>query len=121
MGFHENLLSRKGRPKGGAAARAKKIEDELRRAKAYDLAAPPPVPDTAASTGSVEGGDAGPTGSEASLPSALPYTVRSLAERWSCSEGAVRNLVRNGGLGHCRVGDLIRIPADDVTRFECRK
>lgn len=120
MGFHENLLSRKGRPKGGAAARKQKIEKELLRAKDFNLARTP-VTTAAASSGNVGGGDVETPGAQAPLPSALPFTVRSLAERWSCSEGAVRNLVRNGRLDHFRVGDLIRIPADDVTRFECRK
>ena len=48
------------------------------------------------------------------------FSVRMLAERWSCSEGAVRALIRHGLLNHFRVGELIRVRAEDVARYECR-
>jgi excisionase family DNA binding protein len=48
-----------------------------------------------------------------------PYTVRSLAERWACSEQHVRNLVARGEL-HCfRLGGkLLRIAGEEVARWE---
>src|SRR5215831_5240929 len=47
-----------------------------------------------------------------------PYTVRSLAERWQCSESHVYNLINRGELAAKRLGKLIRIPAAAVARFE---
>lgn len=54
----------------------------------------------------------------AGLDHRAPFTVASLAKRWACSEGAVRNLIRAGRLPHFRIGTLIRIPAADVERYE---
>lgn len=51
---------------------------------------------------------------------ARAYTVASLAAAWECSEGVVRKLIAGGKLGSFRVGTLIRIPADEVERFECQ-
>ena len=48
------------------------------------------------------------------------YTVASLAERWECSTGAVRNLIARGDLSCFRIGTLIRISAAEVERFECQ-
>ena len=48
------------------------------------------------------------------------YTVASLAAEWECSEGAIRKLIGGGKLGHFRIGSLIRIPAEEVRRFECQ-
>ncbi len=48
------------------------------------------------------------------------FTVASLAKEWDCSEGVIRKLIANGDLGSFRLGALIRIPADEVTRFECQ-
>lgn len=48
------------------------------------------------------------------------YTVASLAQEWECSEGVIRKLVASGALGSFRIGTLIRIPADEVQRFECQ-
>jgi excisionase family DNA binding protein len=48
------------------------------------------------------------------------YTVASLAEEWECSEGVIRKAIAEGRLGHFRIGNLIRIPADEVRRFECQ-
>lgn len=58
-----------------------------------------------------------------SAPSGMPlppFTVRSLSERWGCSEGSVRSLIRTGKIDHFRIGELIRIPAAVVWRFECQ-
>lgn len=46
------------------------------------------------------------------------YTVASLAQEWQCSEGVVRKLIANGELGCFRLGVLIRIPAEEVARFQ---
>ena len=51
---------------------------------------------------------------------APPFSVRALAKRWSCSEGAVRSLIRHGSLRHFRVGELIRVRAEEVESYECR-
>lgn len=48
------------------------------------------------------------------------YTVASLAEAWECSEGVIRKLISDGRLGCFRIGTLIRIPAEEVRRFECQ-
>lgn len=48
-----------------------------------------------------------------------PYSVVTLAERWGCTEGHVRNLIRRHELRCFRLGDkLIRILAEDVERYE---
>lgn len=52
--------------------------------------------------------------------SARAFTVASLAAEWECSEGAIRKLVTEGQLCHFRIGTLIRIPAEEVRRFECQ-
>lgn len=49
----------------------------------------------------------------------MTYTVRSLAQRWECSEGMIRKLIRQGLLQSFTIGTLIRIPAIEVERFEC--
>jgi excisionase family DNA binding protein len=51
---------------------------------------------------------------------ARAYTVASLSKAWECSPGVIRKLVASGALGHFRIGTLIRIPADEVQRFECQ-
>lgn len=48
------------------------------------------------------------------------FTVASLAASWSCSEGVIRKLIRDGQLGCFRLGTLIRIRAEEVARFECQ-
>jgi excisionase family DNA binding protein len=48
------------------------------------------------------------------------YTVASLAEAWQCSEGVIRKAIVDGRLGCFRLGTLIRIPAEEVARFECQ-
>ena len=51
---------------------------------------------------------------------ARAFTVASLAREWECSQGVIRKLVASGALRSFRVGALIRIPADEVERFECQ-
>ena len=48
-----------------------------------------------------------------------PFTVRTLAARWDCSEQHVRNLIHGGHL-HCfRLGGkLLRIAGEEVARWE---
>jgi excisionase family DNA binding protein len=48
------------------------------------------------------------------------YTVASLAAEWQCSEGVIRKAIANGELGCFRLGTLIRIPEEEVRRFECQ-
>lgn len=49
------------------------------------------------------------------------YTPSTLAERWSCSERHVRNMIDNGELPAFRLGEkLLRIRAADVEAFELR-
>lgn len=48
-----------------------------------------------------------------------PFTVATLADRWECSEGAIRNRIQRGELRTFRIGALIRIPASEVERIEC--
>ncbi len=47
-----------------------------------------------------------------------PFSVRSLAERWGCSEGAIRKRIADGDLRSFRIGALIRIAATEVERVE---
>src|SRR5690606_20002218 len=49
-----------------------------------------------------------------------PFTVPTLAARWECSEGLIRKMIERGELRSFRIGVLIRIPADEVTRIECQ-
>lgn len=49
---------------------------------------------------------------------ARAFTVASLAAEWGVSEGLVRNLIRKGELRCFRPGNLIRIPAEEVERFQ---
>jgi excisionase family DNA binding protein len=46
------------------------------------------------------------------------FTVKSLAERWSCGEGEVRKMVASGELQSFRLGTLIRVTRDTVVEFE---
>jgi excisionase family DNA binding protein len=130
LSFHDNLLSRKGRPRTAATAKAQRqIAEEFRRAKAFDVDTPPASAPAAAiaadspkaESGSRLGGNGSRSQAGLAPASEPPFTVRTLAERWDCSVGAVRSLIRNRALGHFRVGDLIRVPADEVRRFECRR
>jgi excisionase family DNA binding protein len=44
-------------------------------------------------------------------------SVPDVAERLSCSERLVRNLINRGQLPYHRIGDLIRITEDDLQRY----
>jgi len=46
------------------------------------------------------------------------FTVASLADEWECSEGVIRKAIADGRLGCFRIGTLIRIPAEEVERFQ---
>ena len=48
------------------------------------------------------------------------YSVSTLAERWQCSDGHVRNMITRGELRSFRHGNLIRITADAVAEVEAR-
>ncbi len=50
----------------------------------------------------------------------LAYTVASLAREWDCSQGVIRKAIAEGRIRHFRLGSLIRIPAEEVRRFECQ-
>lgn len=51
---------------------------------------------------------------------ARAYTVASLANEWNCSEGVIRKAIANGELRCFRLGSLIRIPVEEVSRLECQ-
>lgn len=48
-----------------------------------------------------------------------PFTVESLAGRWTCSTQHIRGMINRGELSCIRIGRLIRIPAQEVGRVEC--
>lgn len=50
-----------------------------------------------------------------------PFSVPQLAERWGCSQGLIRKLIRAGDLPCFRPGNLIRISAAEVERYETRQ
>jgi len=52
------------------------------------------------------------TSSVAELPNV--FSVRTLAERWTCSPQLIRNLIAKGELESFRHGNLIRIPVQAV-------
>ena len=47
------------------------------------------------------------------------YTVRTLAERWDCSEAMIRKMIKAGDLQCFTLGSLIRIRQSEVERIEC--
>lgn len=48
-----------------------------------------------------------------------PFSVRTLAERWGCSEAMIRKMIKAGDLQCFTIGTLIRIPVAEVERIEC--
>jgi excisionase family DNA binding protein len=57
----------------------------------------------------------------APAPLPPPFSVPQLAQRWGCSEGLIRKLIRNKRLQCFRPGSLIRISVAEVERFECQQ
>ena len=122
MSFHDKLLSRKGRP------RTTLHPDGPPSLPFLPTAVPPSGPTLPtyeiAETDRDRQELAPPPGSGKlglpDLPGAPPYSVKALAERWNCSEGAVRKLIQLNTLRSFRIGDLIRVAAEEVARFECR-
>jgi len=49
------------------------------------------------------------------------FSVRSLAERWQCSDGLVRSMIARGELRSFRYGNLIRITAEAVAEVEAKR
>ncbi|MFT4055206.1 MAG: helix-turn-helix domain-containing protein [Novosphingobium sp.] len=49
------------------------------------------------------------------------YSVRTLADRWSCSAGSIRKLIKDGKLASFHYGNLLRITAAEVDRYEGRE
>lgn len=47
-----------------------------------------------------------------------PYSIAQLADRWGCSDSMVRKLINQGKLQCFRIGNLTRIAAAEVQRFE---
>lgn len=47
-----------------------------------------------------------------------PFSVRNVAERWSCSDSTVLNLIASGRLESFQHGRVIRISAAEVDRYE---
>ena len=49
------------------------------------------------------------------------FSPKTLGTRWGCSAETVRQMVKRGELTSFRAGPkLIRIPAQEVERFECQ-
>jgi hypothetical protein len=56
---------------------------------------------------------------DGALNSGRPFSPETLATRWSCSAGHIRNLIKAGKLDGFWLGEqLLRIPAVEVRRFE---
>lgn len=49
------------------------------------------------------------------------FSVRSLADRWGCSTGLIRNMIARGELRSFRYGNLIRITAEAVAEVEAKR
>ena len=47
-----------------------------------------------------------------------PYSVNQLADRWGCSPSMIRKLISSNRLQPFRIGELIRISAAEVERYE---
>ncbi|MBB2157242.1 helix-turn-helix domain-containing protein [Gluconacetobacter diazotrophicus] len=54
-----------------------------------------------------------------SLPPKL-FRVADVANRWSCSNQTIHNLIRRGDLPAIRIGALYRLRPDDVLAYENR-
>lgn len=49
----------------------------------------------------------------------MAFTVKRLAERWDCSESAIRAMIERGELATFPIGTALRIHASEVERIEC--
>ena len=47
-----------------------------------------------------------------------PYTIKALAARWQVHYSTIYRLIQSGKLKTFKVGDQVRITADEVRRFE---
>ena len=119
MSFHEKLLDRKGRVKAKQPFKTDKPVFVQRGPDAAGRLIGKPASHRAKS-------EAVPF-SEARFQKRIdplsqpPFSVRSLAKRWCCSESVVRNEISANRLGHFRIGNLIRVTAAEVARFECQE
>lgn len=50
-----------------------------------------------------------------------PFSLKTLAERWGCSDETVRQMVISKKLPAFRVGTMLRIPAAAVEEYEACK
>ena len=46
--------------------------------------------------------------------------IADVAERWSCSPGKVRSLIKSGDLPALRLGTMLRVPVAALSAFEAR-
>jgi excisionase family DNA binding protein len=68
---------------------------------------------------SIDGRPASPSGiAPFDLGRPKPFSPETLAERWGCSAEKIRQMFHQGELAGFRLGKLIRIPANEVERFE---
>lgn len=114
MSFHDKLLDRSNRPRRAEAS----IEAQPSK--------PCPVgPDTNRPNPKIwvqAPSHASPEIREnRDLAVTSPFTVRTLAARWECSESLIRKLITKNELVSFRIGRALRISADEVGRFECAK
>lgn len=56
--------------------------------------------------------------SEQLLNAGRPFTPKSLAVRWGCSDKHIRNMIERQELEAFRIGRNVRIPAHAVERIE---
>lgn len=47
-----------------------------------------------------------------------PYTIKALAQRWQVHYSTIYRLIQSGKLKTFKVGDQVRITAEEVRRFE---
>lgn len=46
------------------------------------------------------------------------FPIRAVASQWSVSEQTVRRLIVSGELGTTRIGGQLRVPAEEIHRYE---
>lgn len=46
------------------------------------------------------------------------YTIQTLAQHWACSTDVIYDLIRSGKLKAFRIGNALRIRAEEVERYE---